>query len=117
MNEYLLNFQPCILEVHQKKYFDNIKMKSGVDAIRLREFVIKPLGDTSGYQRDKGSSTDDYHQIHKKIRELIKKLYDNLQQGDSTPMFNMAYSLGGQIIPKLYLRFTEAKSGYYCSLW
>lgn len=88
-----------ILEGKEDDYFTKMKQRSEVDAKRARNFVIKYLGDATGYQKVESSANTAYDRIHERVRDSIKELYDDeLDHTSPPPLVVIAHSLGGHIM-------------------
>ncbi len=84
-----------VTEEIQKKYLADAKKNNKLHFNRLREFIVRFLGDASAYQplNDKGI----YNGIHAHIQECIAAIYADLGKKDM-PMIVLAHSLGTHII-------------------
>lgn len=67
-----------ILEPAQSAYFEAIKSGADVDYLKLRKFMIKALGDASGYQKVPSRANSTYKKVHNRIRDNIKELRDKV---------------------------------------
>lgn len=85
-----------VLSGPQQDYLDAIKAGANVDYVKLRGFMIKALGDASGYQKS-STAGNTYAKIHEKIRDAIGTLRTTVGD-DTAPLMIMAHSLGGHMI-------------------
>lgn len=63
-----------LLEPAQTKYLAAAVVSNDLDWMELRKFIVKALGDASGYQFVDGASST-YVEIHNRIRGSIHDLY------------------------------------------
>lgn len=81
-----------VLEATEMNYFDKMKKTSKVDWISLRKFIITAFGDASGYRKERDSVNGTYQKVHVRIRDAIKKLYQNDLESAPVPLIIFAHS-------------------------
>lgn len=86
-----------ILDTAQSNYFQAIKSGADVDYLKLRKFVIKALGDASGYQKVPSQQNNTYKKVHERIRDNVKTLRDKVDD-NTVPLVILAHSLGGHMM-------------------
>lgn len=98
-----------ILDGPQSDYFGRIKSGADVDYVKLRKFIIKALGDASGYQKVPSQWNNTYKKVHERIRDNIKKLRDDVDD-NTMPLVILAHSLGGHMMSNYIYDIQEGKS-------
>lgn len=88
-------FYSDITEKNQNAYFDRVKNQLNFD--RLREFVIKNLGDAAAYRTAPGDPNHDiYRDIHARVDAVLKELEHDTEDG--APLIVLAHSMGGHVM-------------------
>ncbi len=106
-----------IVEPEQLRYFRAARNQGDLDYIRLRKFVLTAFGDAAAYKKSpRGSSNTTYKQIHGRIKNEIRRLYQNDLGSQSVPLIVMAHSLGGHIVSNYIWDTQNAAAGTVSSL-
>ncbi len=87
-----------ILQARQDRYWRAAKTRAELDFVRLRKFVIASFGDAAAYQQVPSESNNTYEDIHARIRQGIKELYQVDLESRPRPMIVLAHSLGGHML-------------------
>jgi hypothetical protein len=86
-----------ILEPAQTRYLAAATAVNDLDWMGLRKFIVKALGDASGYQFV-GAASSTYVEVHDRIRASIHDLYANELDFSPVPLVVLAHSLGSHIM-------------------
>ena len=106
-----------IVEPAQLRYFRAARNQGDLDYVRLRRLVLTALGDAAAYRKaPRGSSNTTYTQIHRRIRDEVRRLYRNDLGSQSVPLIVMAHSLGGHIMSNYIWDMQNAAPGTVSSL-
>ena len=87
-----------VLEERQIAYLRDAQRNHNIDFIGLRRFVITALGDATAYQKVMSDKNTTYEEIHERVGEKIKNLYENDLNNQACPLIILAHSLGGHIM-------------------
>ena len=93
-------FWADVLQSRQDDYLRNANSQNDLDFFLLRKFVVGALGDASAYRRVNNAPNSTYGQVHTKVRNGIKELYEDPNKLNSQvkPLIILAHSLGGHIM-------------------
>ncbi len=88
-----------LLEKRQRDYLEAAEAAGPLNGFfGLRRFIVSSLGDASAYQVTAGRPSSTYGNIHDRIRDRIKQLYEGSLESEPVPMVVFAHSLGGHIM-------------------
>jgi hypothetical protein len=90
-------FWADILDAAQNRYLADARASNDLDWMGLRKFIVKALGDASGYQFV-GEASSTYVEVHNRIRVSIHDLYVKKLNSSPVPLVVLAHSLGSHIM-------------------
>lgn len=90
-------FWASVTQPHENKLWDALSKGGNLDCTKIRKFVINNLGDAVAYQREPGSSSDVYQQIHAVIHGHLVELR-HIAGDKDVPLIVMGHSLGSYIM-------------------
>ena len=91
-------FWADILKPRQTAYLNRTNESNDLNYVGLRRFVVGALGDATAYQQVTSPSNTTYELIHRRVRERLRDLKNQLEAPDTAPLIVIAHSLGGHIM-------------------
>ena len=87
-----------VLESKQLRYLRDARRGGDLDFIKLRRFIITAIGDASAYRKVEKKTQTTYDEIHKRIEDNVRELYEKDLEAKDKPLVVLAHSLGGHIM-------------------